>query len=259
MAFRYSTEVRFIHEGDELPASRPWLPTNMVQAKDPITDPDNPSLITAYSLVTVQGTWIVRPGERLIFPRRTNGEVIDWKIPLPPAMEIYPGDTLPHFSPEKEDEHGRIMVDSIQSAKQYDKKFVYINTHTMFTHTHFRWLVHLDQEFQFNPSLADMNRDRTKKYGPYVLLEDERVVYWLLVHPSGRGRWPSGIPAFEKIREPGVYVTRPPNYPTKVLNQWELLAYRGPGLNTDRHPNDPEISRMRRSMDWHNKYSDEPQ
>lgn len=76
--------------------------------------------------------------------------------------------------------------------------------------------------------------------GPYADRMIDGVVYWFLVHPTGRGRWSDDVPKFERKSDPGEYRSRPiPSYGKGWVKLWNSVEFMG--LNaTMRHPNDPE-------------------
>jgi hypothetical protein len=68
--------------------------------------------------------------------------------------------------------------------------------------------------------------------GPYEDVDYPGVFYFFKVHPTGRGRWPFGVPEVNRQSTPGQYVSRPParTYP------WHVFNFNGEG---PRHPWDP--------------------
>lgn len=71
------------------------------------------------------------------------------------------------------------------------------------------------------------------KAGPYESLVTPGVVYYFLVHPTGRGRWPNCAPPFESMSEPGEYTSRPPSH----SSEWKKVIFKG-GPSATKHSGD---------------------
>jgi hypothetical protein len=202
---------------------------------------------------TTQGEWEFAWDQLLMFPRRQDGSVIDWRRVtdrVPQPVDIVVGDTLasPEPFPDVEDDDAGKLAKSLWWAGHqvvtkmfHDAAFnhVAIRTYQDINYQTRTWRFHITEGVVFprfevrRPNGKSEFVDRTKQYGPYTDVKTGNT-HMFFVHPFGRGRWPSHISKFSWKQgfHPDPYFSRPPS----SKKDWDQLILARGG---DAHPNDP--------------------
>lgn len=225
-----------------------------------------------YVITTNQGEWEFRPGERLFFPRRANGETTDWRAEsrAPFLGELCYGDVLPEplpvverMPPPWQDPRWETAADHVKQrlerewaargqrvmaitpAPKSDGHLFVITTRSG-AHSNGRWFVRDDQPVEFplakNRAYAEAVDHKIRAligHGPYEL-PDQRLAF-MVEHPYRVGRWPAWLTHPIKIGG-NVVLMRPPG----KHDEWpDLLGFKtddqlAHGFKFSRHPHDPK-------------------
>jgi hypothetical protein len=208
-----------------------------------------------YEITTTEGTWTFDPDELVTFPRRPDGSILDWRNyePAPYPAQLAIGDLLnpitgpipiegpPDMTAEEYQLHRRNKTQHVQviTRSAVNPGIVVITTSSTYDKTR-RWVFGWDEQVIFpherrdRPTGYDPYAIRLEGYGPYLYVDpttQDEYLYFLVTHPTGRGKWPAALAQPMQIGQ-GVYLAKPPakgkDWPTYV----------GTG-RMQRHPKDP--------------------
>jgi hypothetical protein len=217
--------------------------------------PDGPT--GEMEVVTTLTTYRFKTNENIQLPRRSDGSIIDWRTQsrIPTMREVFAGDILPsplNPAPEKDTvswglwmQNDYAVVTRIYHALSPLDEYM-LCLFAAGTQSPMRFKFHIDDYLIFPRPQATVPQSRTLEMtesGVYRDEEYEGVTYSFLLHPHGRGRWPSHIPEYERMAKPGHYVSRPPG---RKAPQWVGISFAEKD-KSKRHPYDPKLWVMRRS------------
>lgn len=224
--------------GDPFPRNYPWLSDQDCFVDDIVDEADDLRLFT----IGDGREFTCKSGELVPVPVRTNTpglppSHLDWSTvkapPVPFAMAY--GDIIGGWRVLRMQPHSprvptvvRVRIENVKSGQILHEICGHMSVFIPGTHVY----------IPKSGGESILQRDMRPERGPYFDIARPGVVYWLLVHPTGKGRWLDEIPKFFRETRPGEYRMRPPS----VRSDWRRLKFDGVHASM-RHPSDPSYRR----------------
>lgn len=239
--------ANLVQVNDVLPPCYPWEASQLVLDVTYDMSPDG-LCERVYIHTTRPAIWSCAPTEAVVFPRRLNGEHRDWRDASEPPTprELALGDFLPALPGSHESDY--CILTNVASRNAEDPLQITISLYPVLTGgTPRRFMCYAAQPLVFPLRQIVPEVDRTRPLrGPYADVYSS-AIYWLMLHPSGKGRWPAGTPTFRR-HESGEHHMRPPTHRA----EWEGLKFLGSSV-ADRHPNDPHVQKIKKRV-WYDQH-----
>jgi hypothetical protein len=242
---RRDARIETLTPGTLIPGYYPWLPDQVVLMNDISYDRG-----TELRTITTTGgfingspaSWTLPTGSRLYMPMRQDRSIIDWRTREAPPLvaELAHGDRLITANENPDDYQIVVRLQGASGRNEFSCGIVTVDHLAKKEH---KWRVEDYRQAFLPPYTEDpVARSRAKSpgeifFGPYLYNDTE---FWFAVHPTGRGKWPVSIPAFNSRPEVPIFRCRPPgpSFP------WFDLEFTG----QERHPKDP-MAPSRTSLD----------
>lgn len=236
-----------------------------------------------YQITTNQGSWEFLPSEVVVFPRRPDGAVADWRraSEKPRITDLAVGDYLEEPVPEdqrlpdrrldaaKWDRAPEIMREQFDAEwLQHGQRVVAITrapndpdslalTTKSPVHGTRRWVIGKSETISFPRQKSDESEPKSSEirrlrgYGPYR--QPDGFHAFVIDHPNGRGRWPKWISHPIQIAR-DVLICKPPGkgeawpqflgYEITFEHEGETRRGIAHGTRYDRHPQDPRWGQL---------------
>jgi len=247
--------------GDDFPRWYPWLPQTVVTRRDLDTDPDTGIANLVHITLRSGDVFTARPDEIMYMPRRPDG-LNRIFTEFQKTKDLCRGDEIP--DPKDPSNHYTIISMRAHTPTDQDRVVVLSLDHAtqqLNRSLGNRYEIFIPGREPYVERLSKVARQIHSHRGPYLditessVQNDKRIFYTLLVHPTGRGRWPAGTDKFQFRVENGTYTSRPPAAGDEHI--WENLKFVGDNKD-DRHPYDPNVIKEASSRAWDQYKIDNP-